>query len=229
MKPKKILAVDDEQEILNLYETFLRFKGYEIKTVASAKECLDHLTKEMPDLMLLDINMPNINGLQLLEMIRTTRNSKELPIVIISARGDEANILKAAKLGCDSFVVKPFKLKELAERIALELFSLKFSVIQEILPSLHAPRSILLKAPGLKDYSALSWDAYPATHQDVELCILIPRGVRPNSLSLLDETKAKDKILAFFKHPTRWKLAWPRDAESSAQALLDQLEIVEGD
>ena len=192
MSTKKILAVDDEQEILNLFETFLRFKGYEISTVTNAKDCLDRLSKEKPDLLLLDLNMPGINGLQLLEMLRTSKTSSSLPIVIISARGDESNIRKAGKLGCDNFIVKPFKLKDLAERIALELFSIKFNSIQEILPTLHTSRNILLKSPGLKHYSALLWDAYPAFYQDVELCILIAAGLKPSSLTQIDVLNARD-------------------------------------
>lgn len=211
MTTKKILAVDDEQEIRNLYQTFLTFKGYDVMTAKDANECIRILESLTPDLLLLDINMPGIDGIKLLEMIRTTKTHNQLPIIMISARGNEENIIKAGKLGCDSFIVKPFKLEELADRVALEFFAMDFAIVQDVLKSLQATRSNLLKQPGLKEYSPLSWDAYPAKYENVDLCVLIPRGVRPHSLSLLDESRARDKILIFCKHPHRWKHVWPRE------------------
>ena len=81
-------------------------------------------------MQLLDVNMPKVNGLLVLEMLREDEKYKKIPIIMISARRDVQTITKAAQLGCDSFVIKPFKLAELSKRIYLELFSVDLEFVQ---------------------------------------------------------------------------------------------------
>lgn len=210
-KARKVLAVDDEEEILRLYNTFLKFNGYDIHTVENAEACIDYLMQEQVDIILLDVNMPGIDGLRLLEMIRAQPKCKETPIIMISARGDESTVKKAAQIGCDNFIVKPFSLNELVQRIEGELFELNIEQVKQLLDEIRNVRTRLIRESGLQDFRILEWDPYYILKDQKDLCVMVPRGVRPNSLSRLSEDELKRRIVVFYKHPIRWKRIWPLD------------------
>lgn len=206
---RTILAVDDEEEILRLYNTFLKFSGFQVKTVQNAEECVEYLMHNEVDLILLDVNMPGIDGLRLLEMIRTQPKNKETPIIMISARGDEATVKKAAVLGCDNFIVKPFTLTELADRIKGELFDANYEKVKKILEVARNIKTRLVREPGLQEFRILEWDPYFLTFEGRDLCILTPRGTRPNAMARLEESDLKKRVMIFLKNPIRWKKIWP--------------------
>lgn len=206
---RTILAVDDEEEILRLYNTFLKFSGFIVKTVQNAEDCVDYLISHDVDLILLDVNMPGIDGLRLLEMIRTQAKNKETPIIMISARGDEATVKNAATLGCDNFIVKPFTLTELAERIKNELFEINYEQVRKLLEVTRNMRTRLIREAGLQEFRIVDWDPYSITYEGRELCVLAPRGVRPSSLAKLDEPDLKKRTAIFLKNSIRWKRIWP--------------------
>lgn len=209
LKDRTILAVDDEEEILHLYNTFLKFSGFGVKTVQNAEDCVQFLMNNQVDLILLDVNMPGIDGLRLLEMIRTQPKNKDIPIIMISARGDENTVKKAAVLGCDNYIVKPFSLTELADRIKAELFDLSYDQVVNLLNTARHIKTRVLREPGLQEFRVLEWDPYVLTHEEREICILIPRGTRPNALARLTEPDLQRRIMVFLKHPIRWKRVWP--------------------
>ncbi len=215
---RKILAVDDEPEILNLFNTFLDFKGYQVRTATNANDCLKQITADPPELILLDVNMPGIDGLQLLEMIKTDPNSKYTPVIMISARRDENTIRRAVALGCDNFIVKPFKLQDLAARISAELFNLEFNEVQEILSRLQTPIQFFKGLDGIvqTEYSPDKWDGYLTRHDERELCVLVSRGIRPIPLAKLDEEELRTKVNVFHKKGTRWRKVWPRSGSSES-------------
>jgi DNA-binding response OmpR family regulator len=213
---KKILAVDDEQEILLLYNTFLQFKGYEVTAVASAEQCIAHLKKDTPDVILLDVNMPGIDGLRLLEMIKLEPSAHDLPIIMISARGDEATVKAAVKLGCDNFIVKPFKLNELAARIASELFGNATLDVRSLFDHAVFIRTSVFREPGMNEFNSLHWDPYPIKYDEQDLILMLPRGMRPSSLIRLPEAELAQKIVVVYRHPLRWKRLWPKPALNRA-------------
>lgn len=108
---KKILIVDDSELIHNMYRLML--KKYKNSTLVSAKngrQGLDKLAVEKNvDLILLDINMPVMNGLQFLEEVRNNREYREIPIIIISTEGKEEDTLKGLSMGASGYIVKPFR------------------------------------------------------------------------------------------------------------------------
>lgn len=212
---KKVLAVDDEEEILRLYTTFLEYRGYEVIAVNNAAECLAFLNSEFADIMLLDVNMPGIDGLKLLEMIKSDERLKDMRVVMVSARRDEDTVREASRLGCDGYVVKPFKLKELGERIGLELFAVDDQDLRAIFKGTLHVKTSLLREPGLADYDPVHWDSYPVKYKDVELCLLIPRGVRPARFARALTDDMEKRVLVFFKHPQKWKRIWPMKDSSS--------------
>jgi len=123
MQPKsgrtpKILVVDDEQATLRTLKRNLSAYGYEIFTATSGEEALAELEIVLPDLMLLDLMMPSINGL---EVCRRAREWNQLPIIVLSARGEERQKVEALELGADDYLTKPFGMDELIARIRVAL------------------------------------------------------------------------------------------------------------
>ena len=118
----KILIVDDSQLIHSMYKLVLnRYKSCKIVDAMNGLEALDVLSKENDfNLILLDINMPVMNGLQFMEKIKNENIYKHIPIIVISTEGKEEDTLRALQLGATGYVVKPFKphmLYELIEKI----------------------------------------------------------------------------------------------------------------
>jgi len=117
-KRQLILVVDDEKPILKLLRVNLSKEGYNVVTAADGKSALALLDKQRPDLVLLDIMMPGLDGLQVLDLIRQRSN---VPIIMLTAR-QEVNVLDdAITLGADDYVRKPFSIRELKARIKAKL------------------------------------------------------------------------------------------------------------
>ncbi len=114
---EKILIIDDEQDIIFLLRDFFTFNDYDVLTAYSAQEATQKLS-EKPDLILLDINMPNKNGLELCKQIR---NRADCPIIFLTARADEADILAGLQVGGDDYITKPFNIRELLGRVQAHL------------------------------------------------------------------------------------------------------------
>ncbi len=115
----RILVVDDEPPIRKLLRVGLTAGGYAIVEAGSAGEAMARIAEEKPDLILLDLGLPDLSGHELLERWRADR--MELPVVILSSRTDEAGIVRALELGADDYVTKPFGMRELAARIRVAL------------------------------------------------------------------------------------------------------------
>lgn len=119
---RKILIVDDSQLIHNMYKLIMnRYQGCRILDAMNGLEALDILSRESDfDIILLDINMPVMNGIQFMEKLHGENLYRHIPIIVISTEGREEDTLKALQLGAIGYVVKPFKphlLHELIEKI----------------------------------------------------------------------------------------------------------------
>lgn len=108
-----VLVVDDEPQILRVMRASLPIRGYEVLTASSGKEALDQLSKQLPDLVVLDLAMPEMSGL---EVCRRVREFSTVPIIILSAKGSESDKVAALDLGADDYVTKPFGMDELLAR-----------------------------------------------------------------------------------------------------------------
>ncbi|HEY9211528.1 MAG TPA: response regulator transcription factor [Ancylobacter sp.] len=115
----KILIVDDEPPIRKLLRVGLGSEGYTVTEASNAKIALEQVKAERPDLILLDLGLPDIAGHELLRRWRD--EGLDLPIVILSSRTDEAGIVRALELGADDYVTKPFGMNELVARIRVAL------------------------------------------------------------------------------------------------------------
>jgi len=117
---RKVLAIDDSPLILQMYKLFFsRFKDCSLVTAANGLEALDKLGQEVGiDLILLDINMPVMNGLEFLERIRREPAYRGIPVIIISTEGKQEDVIRGINMGAKGYVRKPFQASELDELIS---------------------------------------------------------------------------------------------------------------
>jgi two-component system, OmpR family, KDP operon response regulator KdpE len=118
MSATRILAVDDEPEILRALETILRGAGYEIDTAATGEEALAQATLRLPDAMILDLVLPDRSGI---EVCRELRAWTQIPILLLSVVGEDDEKVKALDAGADDYVTKPFSVNELLARLRAAL------------------------------------------------------------------------------------------------------------
>jgi len=116
--PLRILVVDDEPNILGTLAPLLRSRGYEVFTAMNGRAAIETIDREKPDLIVLDLGLPDIDGVELCRQIRETQN---VPIVVLSARGAEGDKVRALDVGADDYVTKPFGAEELLARIRAAL------------------------------------------------------------------------------------------------------------
>ena len=114
---KKILVVDDEENFLSLLRDALEIRGLEVITVSNAVEAGMELASRLPALILMDVKMPGINGLQACEAIRRNPVTRDVPIIIISGVSDESQIKKARKMGVVEYFTKPVDIEKLINKI----------------------------------------------------------------------------------------------------------------
>jgi two-component system KDP operon response regulator KdpE len=117
-RPAHILLVDDEASIQRSVAPLLRSRGYEVETVGSGCDALKAVAERPPDLIVLDLGLPDIEGT---EVCRQVRQTSGLPIIVLSARGNEPDKVSALDLGADDYVTKPFGPEELLARIRVAL------------------------------------------------------------------------------------------------------------
>lgn len=118
---KNILVVDDEPHIVNLIKLSLNKDKYNVNGVYSAREAIQTLNKETPDLVVLDLMMPGVNGYELCQALRENPKTKGVPILILSAKSQMNDKLHAIDVGADDYMTKPFDPMELVRRIKLNL------------------------------------------------------------------------------------------------------------
>lgn len=112
-----VLIVDDDADISRHVQSALSDAGYEARRVKSADEAAAFLRRRAPDLLLLDIQLPGISGLKLLEMLRQQPETAGLPVIMLTVLGDESQRIRGLKAGADDYLVKPFSVKELLARV----------------------------------------------------------------------------------------------------------------
>jgi DNA-binding response OmpR family regulator len=111
-----ILIVEDDPTMLRGLKDNFEFKGYRVLTAADGEDGLNAALNEKPDLIILDIMLPKINGYEVCRLIR--REELEMPIIMLTAKGEESDIVLGLNLGADDYVTKPFSIKELLARAA---------------------------------------------------------------------------------------------------------------
>lgn len=112
---QKILVVDDEERVRNLLESFLRRQGHEVVLAANGEEALELAAKERPAMILLDVKMPRLDGLEVCRKLKQDQETSHIPVIMATAYKD--HLEEALDTGADDFISKPFHLAELSVRV----------------------------------------------------------------------------------------------------------------
>ncbi len=114
---KKVLIADDEQNIVISLEFLLRREGFEVFVASDGEEALIKLRAEKPDLVLLDVMMPKMNGFDVCQAIRADPALADMRVLMLTAKGREAEVSKGLGMGADAYMTKPFSTKELVVQV----------------------------------------------------------------------------------------------------------------
>ncbi len=117
MPRTSILVIEDEQDIQHIVRYNLEKEGYSVTCVASAEEALAHLRTRVPDLIILDLMLPGMDGMEFCRLLRRAPETEQTPIIMLTAKGEESDIVAGLELGADDYVTKPFSPKVLVARI----------------------------------------------------------------------------------------------------------------
>lgn len=117
MDKQKILVVDDEKSILELLTINLQMLGYEVISVSTGMEAIVQASMELPSLILLDVMLPDGDGVGICNMIRNNEKTRDIPIILISAKSQEEDKINGLMAGADDYITKPFSIKEVDARI----------------------------------------------------------------------------------------------------------------
>lgn len=113
-----ILVADDNADILGLVKAVLERSGYDVVTVSDGAQALASFEQRKPDLAVLDITMPEIDGLEVLRRLRADSRTSGLPVLLLSAQAQEADVVRGFATGASAYLKKPFSPRELRERVA---------------------------------------------------------------------------------------------------------------
>jgi two-component system, OmpR family, alkaline phosphatase synthesis response regulator PhoP len=113
----RILVVEDEEEILELVSYNLTKEGYVVSAVTSGEDALRHIRQQPPDLVILDLMLPGVDGLEVCKSIKGDSATRDVPIIMLTAKSEEADIVTGLELGADDYVTKPFSRRVLLARV----------------------------------------------------------------------------------------------------------------
>lgn len=113
----KILVAEDERDIRDLITFTLQFAGHEVVAAANGEEALSMTRTELPDLVIMDVRMPKMTGYDACKLIKADEATRNIPVVFLSAKGQESEIKTGIISGADEYILKPFSPDQLAERV----------------------------------------------------------------------------------------------------------------
>jgi DNA-binding response OmpR family regulator len=113
----RILLVDDDHELLAALELKLDKEGFQVETAPDGEVALEIIRKKLPDLVILDVNMPKVNGMEVCKTLRSDEETRDLAVIMLTARDDEIDRVLGLEFGADDYVTKPYNARELILRI----------------------------------------------------------------------------------------------------------------
>ena len=117
MKKPKIVVIEDEVDILEVINYNLSKEGFDVCSAMDGEEGLALIKKEVPDLVLLDLMLPGLDGIEICRKLKTDYSTRSIPIIMVTAKGEESDIVLGLGMGADDYMVKPFRPRELMARI----------------------------------------------------------------------------------------------------------------
>ena len=112
-----VLIVDDNEDLRELVTLKLRYCGFDVRTAANGADALQSVAELTPDIVLLDVMMPGMSGLEVLEHWRADVATASLPVVLLTAKAQVAEVVQGFELGADDYIVKPFRNRDLVDRV----------------------------------------------------------------------------------------------------------------
>jgi DNA-binding response OmpR family regulator len=113
----RILVAEDDPDIASLLAHYLQKAGFEADVVTSGREVVPHIRKTPPDLLLLDLMLPGVDGLEVCRAVRSDQNTASIPIIMVTAKGEESDRIVGLELGADDYITKPFSPGEVVARV----------------------------------------------------------------------------------------------------------------
>ncbi len=152
---KRLLLIDDDPNLILLVQDYLVFKGYEVITAENGREALEVLDKEIPDMIICDVMMPEMDGYALVEHIRQDARTSWIPVLFLSAKGQSQDRVKGLSTGADVYMVKPFEPDELVAQVESSLKQANRLMQHpnkgsEVNPKIQVPASVELTPTELK-------------------------------------------------------------------------------
>jgi two-component system alkaline phosphatase synthesis response regulator PhoP len=117
MAKEHIMVVEDEEDILELLKYNLAREGYRVSALTSGEECVHLAQSSVPDLILLDLMLPGIDGLEVCRQLKQSTMTRQVPIIMLTAKGEEADVVTGLELGADDYITKPFSPRVLLARL----------------------------------------------------------------------------------------------------------------
>jgi two-component system, OmpR family, alkaline phosphatase synthesis response regulator PhoP len=142
---KRVLIVDDEPQIVRLVRDYLESAGFEVTTAANGAQALREFSRQRPDLVILDLTLPETDGL---DVARAIRRTGDVPIIMLTARTDEADRVAGLELGADDYVTKPFSARELVARVRAVMRRAQTAAMREDV--VRVGDSLVLDAPRMQ-------------------------------------------------------------------------------
>jgi len=189
---KRILIIEDDRDIVELVRYNLANEGYQITAALDGSTGLAALRKSPPDVLLLDLMLPRISGLEICREIRRDETLNRLPILMLTARGDEADRVVGLEMGADDYVTKPFSPRELAARVK--------ALLRRAEPPAEMPRLLEVGKLAIDPASyRVSLAGKPVTLSTLEFRLLYYLASRPNRVftrdQLLDAVWGTDRFV----------------------------------
>ena len=127
---RKILTCDDEKHIVRLIQVNLERQGYEVITAFNGVECLEKVKEDRPDLIVLDVMMPEMTGFEVLEALKSNPETEAIPVIMLTARAQDSDVLRGWQSGVECYLTKPFNPMELIAFVK-RIFSMEDGITDE--------------------------------------------------------------------------------------------------
>ena len=127
---RKILTCDDEKHIVRLIQVNLERQGYEVITAYNGAECLEKVKEDRPDLIVLDVMMPEMTGFEVLDVLKKDPETEDIPVIMLTARAQDSDVLRGWQSGVECYLTKPFNPMELIAFVK-RIFSMEEGIADE--------------------------------------------------------------------------------------------------
>ncbi|MBI4403204.1 MAG: response regulator [Deltaproteobacteria bacterium] len=223
---KTILVVDDDAQVQQLIRSYLNTEGFEVVTACDGNECMKILESHSPDLILLDLRMPHMNGIEVLEKLKKMKCS--FPVIVVSSMGEQHSVKQAIALGSNDFIVKPFDLQLLRQKVDLQLMKhtvtekmldLSFRCLVQILQYFNSEHKQTTPIEGSQQLATENFETYRRTTATLDLLLLIHKSLPWPEVIHTKYPESRTKIRAYTRHNDRWDLIWPVENSGEMQKL----------